>query len=84
MRAGADKRPSAAKVRDGRRQPSAAITGKPTGGRDWIRTSVAARREIYSLVDLTTLPPFQGQSRRLDADADETETEPGLTWERVL
>lgn len=35
--------------------------GKGGGGRDWIRTSVAARREIYSLVDLTTLPPFQNQ-----------------------
>ena len=58
------------------------------GGRGWIRTSVAVKREIYSLVDLTTLPPFHADldptKLQLDAEADETETKPGLTWERVL
>jgi hypothetical protein len=34
--------------------------GGVVGGGDWIRTSVAVKREIYSLVDLTTLPPLQG------------------------
>lgn len=32
------------------------------GGGGWIRTSVAVKREIYSLVDLTTLPPLRGSA----------------------
>ncbi|VXC42897.1 hypothetical protein SPHINGO8AM_130144 [Sphingomonas sp. 8AM] len=28
------------------------------GGRDWIRTSVHLRGQIYSLLPLTTRPPF--------------------------
>ena len=72
-----------------RSQSGQSLVGRKAGGRDWIRTSVAVKREIYSLVDLTTLPPFQGRPssgriRRLDAEADETETKRGLSWERVL
>ncbi len=43
-------------------QPGSGKSG--LGGRDWIRTSVAVKREIYSLVDLTTLPPFHGTASR--------------------
>lgn len=39
------------------------------GGRDWIRTSVAVKREIYSLVDLTTLPPFHADLEPDEATA---------------
>ncbi len=53
------------------------LSKRVDGGRDWIRTSVAVRREIYSLVDLTTLPPFHNHpGRQLDAIADEAETRP--------
>ena len=30
------------------------------GGRGWIRTSVRSRGQIYSLLPLTTRPPFHG------------------------
>ncbi len=37
----------------------------PDGGRGWIRTTVRSRGQIYSLLPLTTRPPFQPEARLL-------------------
>ena len=36
-----------------------ALSAAMDGGRGWIRTSVRSRGQIYSLLPLTTRPPFR-------------------------
>lgn len=48
------------------------------GGGDWIRTSVRRSEQIYSLPDLTTLPPLH---KRLERDNDTAgASSGGLCW----